>query len=664
MKIKSSAYSNLLAVLVNLLLAYVVYMITRVAYVWENWSLFSAGWSELSFGSLLTGSLRFDTSAIFYTNSLYIVLMLLPLHYKERPWWHLMCKILFVVVNAICMAANLADAVYSQFTGRRTTWSFFSEFSNEGNLGSIFFIELLNHWYFVLLGAALIAMMFFLYVKPRVVPQPRRWRYYFVNAITFLLFIPLSVAAMRGGFTKAIRPIANSNANQYVNTPAEAAIVLNTPFSMLRTLGKTPFVDPQYYTPEQLDELYTPVVVPPDSAVFSGKNVVVLILESFGREYFGYYNSSLEDGQYRGYTPFLDSLLTHSLTYEYTFSNGRKSIDAMPSVLSSIPMFVEPFFVSITSLNDVGGMAACLDRKGYSTAFFHGAANGSMGFQAFARTTGFQSYYGRTEYEADARFGGSADFDGTWAIWDEPFLQFFALKMSELKQPFMTSLFTATSHHPFVIPEQYRDVYPEGPLPIHKCILYSDNALRRFFATAKQQPWYENTIFVITADHTNCSNHDIYLTSLGTFSVPIIFFDPSGSLPREKRSGVAAQIDIMPTLLNLLGYDEPYLAFGKDLLSTDTPTWTVNYANGIYQYVDGPLVLLFDGERQTALYDYVADPLQQHNLMGTQPERERAMLARLKAIIQSYMIRMTTNNLTVKPSQQSLSGKGALGKKV
>lgn len=664
MKIKSSAYSNLLAVLVNLLLAYVVYMITRVAYVWENWSLFSAGWSELSFGSLLAGSLRFDTSAIFYTNSLYIVLMLLPLHYKERPWWHLMCKILFVVVNAICMAANLADAVYSQFTGRRTTWSFFSEFSNEGNLGSIFFIELLNHWYFVLLGAALIAMMFFLYVKPRVVPQPRRWRYYFVNAIAFLLFIPLSVAAMRGGFTKAIRPIANSNANQYVNTPAEAAIVLNTPFSMLRTLGKKPFVDPQYYTPEQLDELYTPVVVPPDSAVFSGKNVVVLILESFGREYFGYYNSSLEDGQYRGYTPFLDSLLTHSLTYEYTFSNGRKSIDAMPSVLSSIPMFVEPFFVSITSLNDVGGMAACLDRKGYSTAFFHGAANGSMGFQAFARTTGFQSYYGRTEYEADARFGGSADFDGTWAIWDEPFLQFFALKMSELKQPFMTSVFTATSHHPFVIPEQYRDVYPEGPLPIHKCILYSDNALRSFFATAKQQPWYENTIFVITADHTNCSNHDIYLTSLGTFSVPIIFFDPSGSLPREKRSGVAAQIDIMPTLLNLLGYDEPYLAFGKDLLSTDTPTWTVNYANGIYQYVDGPLVLLFDGERQTALYDYVADPLQQHNLMGTQPERERAMLARLKAIIQSYMIRMTTNNLTVKPSQQSLSGKGALGKKV
>ena len=652
MKIKSSAFSNLFAVLANLLLAYVVYMITRVAYVWENWSLFSAGWSELSFGSLLAGSLRFDTSAIFYTNSLYIVLMLLPLHYKERPWWHTVCKTLFIVVNAICMAANLADAVYSQFTGRRTTWSFFSEFANEGNLGSIFFTELLNHWYFVLLGAVLIAMMVFLYVKPRTAPQPHRVRYYLVNGLAFLLFIPLSVAAMRGGFTKAIRPIANSNANQYVNTPAEAAIVLNTPFSMLRTSGKKPFVDPHYFTPEQLDKLYTPVVVPPDSAVFSGKNVVVLILESFGREYFGYYNPSLEEGRYRGYTPFLDSLLAHSLTFEYTFSNGRKSIDAMPSILSSIPMFVEPFFVSTTSLNDVDGLAACLDRKGYTTAFFHGADNGSMGFQAFARTTGFHDYYGRTEYEADTRFGGSADFDGTWAIWDEPFLQFFALKMSELKQPFMTSVFTASSHHPFAIPEQYRGVYPEGPLPIHKCILYSDNALRRFFETAKQQPWYDNTIFVLTADHTNHSNHDIYLTSLGVFSVPIIFFDPSGSLPRENRSGVAAQIDIMPTLLGLLGYDEPYIAFGKDLFATDTPTWTVNYSNGIYQYVDGSLVLLFDGEHQTALYDYVADPLQQHNLMGTQPERERAMLTRLKAIIQSYMIRMTTNNLTIKPSQQ------------
>lgn len=655
MKTKSSVFSNLFAVLANLLLAYVVYMITRVSYVWENWSLFSAGWSELSFGSLLAGSLRFDTSAIFYTNSLYIVLMLLPLHHKERPWWHIMCKTLFIVVNSICMAANLADAVYSQFTGRRTTWSFFSEFANEGNLGSIFITELLNHWYFVLLGAALIAMMVFLYVKPTHAfthSRTRTIRYYLINAVALLLFIPLSVAAMRGGFTKAIRPIANSNANQYVNTPAEAAIVLNTPFSMLRTSGKKPFVDPHYYTPEQLDELYTPVVTPPDGTLFSGKNVVVLILESFGREYFGYYNQTLEEGRYCGYTPFLDSLLAHSLTFEYTFSNGRKSIDAMPSILSSIPMFVEPFFVSTTSLNNVDGLAACLDSKGYTTAFFHGADNGSMGFQAFARTTGFQAYYGRTEYEADTRFGGSADFDGTWAIWDEPFLQFFALKMSELKQPFMTSVFTASSHHPFAIPEQYRSIYPEGPLPIHKCILYSDNALRRFFATAKQQPWYDNTIFVLTADHTNHSNHDIYLTSLGAFSVPIIFFDPSGSLPRENRPGVAAQIDIMPTLLGLLGYDEPYIAFGKDLLATDVPTWTVNYSNGIYQYVDGSLVLLFDGERQTALYDYVADPLQQCNLMGTQPEREREMLTRLKAIIQSYMIRMTTNNLTIKTSQQ------------
>ena len=241
---------------------------------------------------------------------------------------------------------------------------------------------------------------------------------------------------------------------------------------------------------------------------------------------------------------------------------------------------------------------------------------------------------------------------GTWAIWDEPFLQFFALKMSELQQPFMTSVFTASSHHPFAIPEQYRGVYHEGQHPIHKCILYSDNALRRFFVTAKQQPWYDNTIFVLTADHTNHSNHDVYLTSLGAFSVPIIFFDPSGSLPREKRNGVAAQIDIMPTILGLLGYDEPYIAFGKDLLSGNTPTWTVNYSNGIYQYVDGPLVLLFDGERQTALYNYVDDPLQQHNLMGTQPEHEHQMLTRLKAIIQSYMIRMTTNNLTVKIPQQ------------
>ena len=672
MKLRSSTFSNILAVLANLVIVYVVYMITRVAYVMENWSLFSATWGDLSKAEVLAGSLRFDSSAIFYTNALWIIFMLLPLHFKERPWWHTMCKTIFLVVNTIGLSANLADAVYSQYTGRRTTWSFFSEFANEDNLGSIFFVEVLHHWYLVLLGIALLVAMWFLYVKPTSRQQRPLWRYYLVQVLSLAVMVGLGIAAMRGGFTKAVRPITISNANQYVNTPTEAAIVLNTPFSMIRTAGKTPFADPKYMSAEEMDSIYTPLHYPDtlSSNPLRGRNIVVLIVESFGREYIGYYNRTLDGGTYKGFTPFVDSLLEHSLTWEHTFANGRKSIDGMPSILSSIPMFVEPFFLTTSSLNDVGGVAASLGAEGYTTAFFHGAENGSMGFQAFARTTGFQHYYGRTEYDADPRFDGEADFDGTWAIWDEPFLQYYALAMSSMQEPFMTAVFTASSHHPFNIPDAYRDIYPEEqPLPMYKCIRYTDNALRRFFATASRQPWYHNTVFILTSDHTNMTAHDEYRTSLGLFSAPILIFDPSGTLPRGMQPGVAQQIDIMPTLLSLMGYPNPYVAFGKDLSPLSTlrsplstlrsplstlrsplstlDDWAVNYSNGIYQYVLGDYVLLFDGTRPTAVYNYAEDPLQHNNLLGTMPDLEAEMTLRLKAMIQSYMQRMTANQLVI-----------------
>ena len=644
MRIRQSFYSNAIAVVANMALAYVVYMITRVAYVLENWNLFAPTWEALDKCEVLAGALRFDTSALFYTNALWIVLMLLPLHWKERPWWHTMCKALFVTINTIGLSANLADAVYSQYTGRRTTWSFFSEFSNEGNLGSIFFVELWRHWYLLLLGVTLLLILLWLYVKPRGTVERPRWRYYVVQSTVLAFLIPLSIGAMRGGFTTAIRPITISNANQYVNTPAETAIVLNTPFSMIRTAGKKPFADPHYMDDNTMHSLYTALHTPDSGTSLQPKNVVVLIVESFGREYIGFYNRHLDAGTYRGFTPFVDSLLAHSLTWEHTFANGRKSIDGMPSILSSIPMFVEPFFLTPASLNEVGGMARTLGAEGYTTAFFHGAENGSMGFQAFARSTGFAQYYGRTEYSADPRFDGDADFDGTWAIWDEPFLQYYALTMSDMPQPFMTAVFTASSHHPFVIPQAYEGRFPRGTLPMHQCIGYTDYALRRFFETAALQPWFRNTIFVLTSDHTNQTAHDEYRTSLGLFSAPILIFDPSGQLPRGIQSGVAQQIDIMPTVLAALGYSHPYVAFGKDLLH-DSTQWAVNYSNGIYQYVDSNLVLLFDGQQATALYDYQADPLQQHNLLGTLPGREQPMLLQLKAIIQDYMQRMTTNRL-------------------
>ena len=126
----------------NLLLVYLVYQIARCEYYFENASY-------LSYTSdVFRGGLLFDTSAIIYTNALYILLMLLPF---RQNGYQQFCKWLYLIINGIALAMNLADSVYFQYTMRRTTTTVFSEFSNEGNLGSIIGTEFIHHWYLVLL---------------------------------------------------------------------------------------------------------------------------------------------------------------------------------------------------------------------------------------------------------------------------------------------------------------------------------------------------------------------------------------------------------------------------------------------------------------------------------------------------------------------------------
>ena len=639
----------LLAVVCNLLLAFVVYFVARIAFLLENWSYFAP---NLTFSHLLEmgqGGLVFDTSAIFVTNIPYIVLMLLPLHLKERRAYQQTCRWLFVVVNSVALAVNLMDTVYFRFTLRRTTTTVFSEFSNEGNLGSIFVTETLHHWYLVVLFVLLVWAMYRCCRTTTLRSDDLSWwRYDGAMLLSLLLLAPFIVAGIRGGFSTAVRPITISNANQYTDRPTEAALVLNTPFSLYRTIGKAVFVVPNYYDDKTLETIYSPVhqpLISQRSSLTSKKNVVVLIVESFGREYIGALNRTLDDSRYRGYTPFVDSLIAHSVTFKYSYSNGRKSIDGMPSILSGIPMFVEPFFLTPASLNHVSGIASMLAPEGYHTAFFHGAQRGSMGFQAFARATGFQQYYGREDFESDKRFDGDDTFDGTWAIWDEPFLQYFATKMSEMHEPFMTAVFTASSHHPFVIPEKYRERFPEEGIVMHKCIRYTDMSLSRFFQTASRQPWFNNTIFVLTNDHPNMSDHLEYQTDLGSFSSPIIIYEPGNDQRTpEMQDKIAQQTDILPTLMGMLGYQKPYVAFGIDLLNTPAEdTWAVNYLNGIYQYVKHGHVLQFDGRQSKAVYA-LTDSLMQNNLLDRYPRRQQ-MERELKAIIQQYMARMTQDRL-------------------
>lgn len=644
--------SNPVGLILNLLWVYICYEICRLAFLFENWSLYSANMSWHTFWNITLGGWRFDTSAIFYTNALVILLYLFPLHIKERRGYCLTTKWIYVVINSAAILMNLADSVFFEFRKHRSSMAIFEEFKGDNNLGGIVGVEVINHWYFVILAAALIYFLWKCYRYPGTPVKPRG-RYYLTQIITLVLIAPVAVCGMRGNtFFTATRPISVNYAHKFVNDPMQTGIVLNTPFSMIRTVNqmaeKTPIL---FKDEESLAAVYSPLHTPSDSLTVRKRNIVILVVESFAQEFIGALNKDLDNGTYKGYTPFTDSLLQHCLSFEQSFANGGFSIDALPAVIASIPRMDRPFVLSPHSLNHINSLASELKNMGYFSAFFHGADNESLGFNAFMKQAGIDRYFGKNEFVADPRFGGMKEFDGKWGIWDEPFLQYFCAEISEMPQPFMASVFTLSSHHPFAVPEKYKDVFvDEGLHKLHKCIRYADYSLKRFFESASKEPWFKNTIFIITADHASSKRtHDVYFGEVGGFRIPILFYDPSGEFPSGRRSGIVQQMDIMPTMLNYVGYDRPYIAFGKDILNTpDDETWAFNW-DFFPQYFKGDYVMRMENQQISEIYNYKKDPLLKENLKGKLPkDQERDMFEHMCAIIQSYKQRMDANNVTAK----------------
>ena len=676
------ALTNILKLLWNIFLVYIAYAICRATFMFVNSEMYQ-GIETSHIFDLFQAGLIFDSSAICYTNAIVILLFLLPLHWKENTGFYTFVKWLYIIINGICIVMNLCDLVYFPFSSKRVTFSVLEEFKNEGagQISNIFFDQALSHWYLFLVFAAIISMLWFGFLSPQI-PKPSRrimslgnikktrfTGYYLVNIIALALITGLCIGLLRGGFTTATRPITLSNANKYADNPQEAGAILNTPFSLIRTFDKKPLTIPDYMSEEEALKYYSPEHFPQNTALndsttqsFKNMNVVVLIMESFGKQHFGFYNAlhneNGENGNKTSFTPFLDSLLVESYTFRYSYSNGRKSIEGMPSILSSIPNFVEPFFLTPASMNDLSGLARELsENKGYTSAFFHGAENGSMGFEAFAKSTGFQKYFGRKEYNQDSNYNGDKDFDGTWAIYDEEFFQFYCDRMNEMKEPFVTSIFTASSHTPYTIPERYKGVFPSSSDGLQECIAYSDNALKLFFEKAKQQKWYENTLFVITPDHASGFMDSFYNTTLGNFAVPIIFYSPA--LPDLKGydiEKITEQIDIMPTVLGLLGYDKPYIAFGQDILNTSAEDkFAIHWLPGTdaYEFIKGEFLLKFNGNEITHIYKFKTDILQKNNLINSIDETEyeeniKHLELQMKAIIQQYMKYTIENKLRIK----------------
>jgi arylsulfatase A-like enzyme len=620
----------------RILLIMVLFTISRLGFYLFNTEHFP----DITFGRLLTifaGGLKFDVSAIMYVNSLYLLLYLIPSKFRYNNGYKRFLKYLFFITNGIALAANTIDFFYFDFILKRTTSEEFM-FAKESNIVKLFGIFLIDYWYGLVFWLAQMFLLVYFYNKTETLSKPKLNASFYISGIFWLLLtVYFAVVGMRGGFDGTTRPIALNNAGKYVEKPIEMAIVLNTPFAIIRTLNNKTLSVKNYFQEKDLEKIYTPIHHPQPQEEFKNYNIVIFIIESFGKEYSGLLN---KNKNYESYTPFFDSLMLQSKTFTNAYANGYKSIDALPSVSASIPSIVMPYVISTYATNKITGLASLLKSEGYETAFFHGAPNGSMGFGAFMKLAGYDKYFGMDEY------GNDNDYDGGWGIWDEEFFQFYAKELNKLEQPFLATLFSLSSHHPFKVPKRYQGKFKKGKLEIHIPIQYTDMALKKFFETAKKMPWFNNTIFVITADHCNMKEHPEYNTSVGQFAIPIVFYKPDDETFKGFDTSVVQQIDIMPSLLHLLNYEKEYFAFGNDVFDSTANRFAVNYP-GVYQIIKDDYTLLFDKDETVALYNYKTDSLQKENLKGKLPEIQSEMEKLIKAYIQQYNYRMINNKLTI-----------------
>lgn len=624
--------------LLRLLLLYPILFLCRVVfYLYNHTHLGAIHWNEVP--ALLQGSLLFDTVSILYLNSLFIILSLLPFRFRNRKGYQTLLQWVYVLTNSLgLIVLNLVDAVYFKNTFKRITPEELHFFKEDDNTSEILLHELGANWYFLLIIALLIFLLLYFYKKipirkcEEVTVKPRL--YYPINTLLLAVAFVLFTFGIRGTFSFENRPVTLSNAALYTQEAQKASLILSNPFCIIRLSGVKEMEVLHYFDDATAAQYFSPYHYPKGYSGFTigKKNIVIIVLEGFSKEHSKYLSPNLYPNQ-AGFTPFLDSLMRQGYVFRNAFANGTRSVEALPAIWASIPSYGTPFAEMPQCVNNLDALPRLLANEGYSTHFFMGAHANQMGFEAFAKLAGVQHFHNRADFEAHDKRKGMAN---TWGIWDMPFLQFMANELNRIDTPFCATVYTLTSHHPFDLPKEYKDKMPTGTTPMQPCAAYTDLSLRKFFATAATMPWFKNTLFVFVADHVSpkIAFEETY-SAKGHTAIQYFLYTPDGSL-RGESYDVTQQLDIMPTVLGLLGYAKPYFAFGRDVFhETERRHVATSYIHEMYQCITDSMSVYTNGQQCLHVYD-VTDIMQYSDIRNPNNKQQQEVENYLKALLQCY----------------------------
>lgn len=589
--------SPILFVAIRYAAAWTIILLTQFIFYLCNTKLFPT--YETNVIDLLKGILVYSIATTSILLTPFVIVTTLPIKsLLTKKWYRIISEATYIIPILFAIIVGCCNAPYYQFTYRRLSSQIFTYLTNCGDYGSLLPHFITDYWEAIIGTISLTLILILICLKIRFnntqyeiihIKNCKSWQRNGFRYIVFALAIGVLYITTHGGARN--RLIDTSDIGRYCDI-SNSSLVMPDALNIINTLFDNDIEDNLTAASAETNEFDPMFVSRPYKNSIKGDslkspNVVLLILESFSQEYMGCYNHGAE----RNYTPFLDSLASHATIFQGE-ANGKQSIEGIPAILSSMPTLMEtPYINSKYYKQAPRSFPQILNNHGYHTAFYHGGENGIMNFDKFCLDIGFSHYYGENEYYEEC--GSHNDHDGTWGIYDQPYLQYFASQLSNTPQPFFCCSYTLSSHHPYSIPDSIKQKYREGKHPILKCVKYTDNAIRQFFEAVKNEPWFNNTLFIITSDHSGPNISKNYIMANGLYKIPIIFYHP-GDTTIQKYDRIVQQTDIMPTIVDYLGIRDSAICFGTSLYQNPDQGWSIRYANGVYTLNTKEGTLLFN----------------------------------------------------------------------
>ena len=553
-----------------------VFQIFRIAIYYSYRDLFN-NLDFLKLTESLFLGLRFDLSSTSILLFIPVVLLIFPLRITGHLYFRrFVASVIYLELVAMIIFLT-SDYMYFSFVKRHITNELLFLLNDSEYLMTEVSVKLLP-----IISLIVLTIVFYpLFLKVTCPKKPEVQR----SMLSFVLILLVLIVVGRGGFQR--KPIAVIDAYQY-GSASQGHLILNGIFTASHFSISSKFIERTAGEEKlYLDTLDLPVSTTPDyplertnvqSGMSPKKNVVMIMIESLSSKYIDYLS-----GQNYGVTPNIDRFARNGLVFENFFANGQRSVDGAQSILTGIPPL--PGMPDITALSvNYSSLGQLASDNHYRTIFLTTTLRESFSMDLIAGAAGFDDYHGLEDYPLLLNYIDAADRP---LGWDYEAFMYLLKQLEGEKSNYVAFVNPCSDHTPFARMQEPFNQYEHGTDTeggYLNMLHYTDWALGEFINEYKKRKDFEETVFIITADHA--LPHFQGVEPYGKFRIPLIIYSPKNISPGRSQM-FASQIDLFPTIIKLLDLEGKYSAIGKNILDTEKSFAVVK---------DGALLEIFSKE--------------------------------------------------------------------